>query len=64
MMNSFFSPRYGETVPLICLKCHKRFSGPNPTGRRIFEDIFKRKKRAMCPECGSRRIVRNPWVSF
>jgi len=29
-----------------------------------FEDLFKKKKKAKCPECGSSKVVRNPWVLF
>ena len=57
-------PRYGDPVPLICLKCHKHFVGPNPTGNRYLADIGKKIKRAKCPECGSYRVVRNPWILF
>lgn len=61
---NFVPPRYGELVHLICLKCHKHFIGPNPTGERIFEDLFKKRKKAKCPECGSSKVIRNPWVLF
>ena len=40
---NFMPPRYGELVPLICLKCHKHFVGPNPTGDRSLEDLLKKR---------------------
>ena len=43
---NFMPPRYGELVPLICLKCHKHFVGPNPTGDRSFEDLLKKRKKS------------------
>lgn len=64
MANGFMPPRYGEPVPLVCLKCHKHFIGPNPTGAGIFEGLFNKSKKAKCPACGSTRVVRNPWVLF
>jgi len=64
MAKGFMPPRYGESVPLICLKCHKHFVGPNPTGPRIFDDLFKKTKKAKCPACGSTRVARNPWILF
>jgi len=64
MAKGFMPPRYGESVPLICLKCHKYFVGPNPTGPRIFDDLFKKTKKAKCPACGSTRVARNPWILF
>ena len=44
---NFMPPRYGELVPLICLKCHKHFVGPNPTGDRSFEDLLKKRKKVV-----------------
>ncbi len=64
MQNKFMPPRYGEPVPLICLKCHKTFVGPNPKGPRIFDDLFSKVKRAKCPECGSRKVTRNPFIQY
>lgn len=61
---NFFPPQEGENVPLICLKCHNHFSGPNPSGNSIFEYIFKMKKRTKCPECGSFKVIRNLFVFF
>lgn len=51
---SFMPPRYGEPIPLLCLKCKRMFVGPNPKGSSIFDDIFKKNKRAKCPDCGSK----------
>ena len=62
--HNMIPPKYGDPVPLICLTCHKHFIGPNPSGLRLFDDLFKKVKRAKCPECGSYRVVRNPWVYF
>ena len=64
MTNGVMPPKYGEPVLLICLKCHKRFMGPNPNGLKTFDDLFKKIKRAKCPECGSARVVRDPWVLY
>lgn len=64
MSSGVVPPRYGELVPLICLKCHNHFIGPNPSGPSIPDDILKKIKRAKCPKCGSRRVVRNPWVCY
>lgn len=64
MANGFMPPRYGAPVPLICIKCHKHFVGPNPDGQRIFGDLFRKDKKVKCPECGSVKVVRNPWVLF
>ncbi len=63
MTNNVVPPRHGEPVPLVCLKCHKHFIGPNPDGSKILGNIFK-KTRTKCPECGSRQIVRNPWIQY
>ena len=61
---NFMPPRYGERVHLICLKCHKHFIGPNPTGVRIFEDMFKNIKKAKCSECGSYKVIRDPFIRY
>jgi DNA-directed RNA polymerase subunit RPC12/RpoP len=61
---NFMPPRYGELVPLVCLKCHKHFVGPNPTGESIFEDLFKKRKKAKCPECGSYKVIRDPFIRY
>lgn len=41
---NFMPPRYGEPIPLLCLKCKRMFVGPNPKGFSIFDDMFKKKK--------------------
>ena len=62
MTNSFYPPRHGEMIPLLCMKCKKRFVGPNPQGLRLFDDILKTSKRAQCPQCKSRRVIPDPWI--
>ncbi len=64
MPNNFRPPEYGEPVLLMCLKCHKSFVGPNPSGPKLLYSIFKNVKRAKCPECGSRRVIRNPFIQY
>lgn len=64
MTNNVVPPRKGEPVPLICLKCHHHFVGPNPSGPSFLDDIFKKIKIAKCPKCGSRRVTRNPWINY
>lgn len=65
MQNNFMPPRPGEQVPLICLKCHKNFCGPNPgVTNCLLDRLFSRTKKAKCPECGSSKIVRNPYIHF
>ncbi len=63
MSNSLRPPRYGEQIPLLCLKCNKMFIGPNPHGLRI-EKIFKNQKKTQCPECGSKKVVPNPYLHW
>ena len=64
MPNKFMPPRYGEPVPLICLECHKTFVGPNPSGSKILDGLFTKLKKAKCPECGSRKVARNPMIQY
>lgn len=64
MINNLRPPRHGEPVPLKCLKCNKTFVGPNPDGPRILDGLFSKIKRAKCPECGSRKVVRNPYIQY
>ena len=61
---SFMPPRYGEPIPLLCLKCKRMFVGPNPKGSSIFDDIFKKNKRAKCPDCGSRNVIPHPGIHW
>ena len=64
MINKFMPPRLGEPVPLICLKCHKHFIGPNPSGSRFLDGLFSKTKKAKCPECGSSKVARNPFIQY
>lgn len=64
MTNGFIAPRNGESVTLICLKCRKHFIGPNPIGQINPSDFYKKTEKAKCPECGSRRVARNPWINY
>ena len=57
-------PKKGDPVPLICLKCHNHFVGPNPKGSILFDDLLTMPKRAKCPKCGSYRVVRNPGILY
>lgn len=59
MIIHFYPPRPGETVVLKCLKCHKTFSGSNP-GYRLGKYFNK----VRCPECASRRVVKDPFVFY
>ncbi len=64
MTNNIIPPRKGAPVPLICIKCHHHFIGPNPRGINFLDDILPNSKRAKCPKCGSRRVEQNPWVNY
>ncbi len=64
MGRKFFPPRPGEPVSLICLNCKKIFVGPNPEGWSILGDLLNKSKKAKCPSCGSKKVVRNPWVLY
>lgn len=64
MQNNFMPPRPGDQVPLICLKCHKNFIGPNPSGLSFLDRLFSKTKRAKCPECSSSKVVRNPYILY
>ena len=54
-------PQDGELISLLCLHCNKIFSGPNPKGLALFDQIVKR---PMCPKCGSKRVVPNPFALY
>lgn len=59
---NFMPPRYGEPIPLLCLKCKRMFVGPNPKGFSIFDDMFKKKKNVKSPYCGSKKVIPHPGV--
>ena len=40
------------------------FVGPNPKGSSIFDDIFKKNKRAKCPDCGSKNVIPHPGIHW
>lgn len=57
-------PWPGETVHLLCMKCHHTFMGPCPD-RSGLGDIFKRSvKEANCPKCGSYKVILSPMVRY
>ena len=63
-MQNFHPPREGEQIPLLCLKCKKMFSGPNPGDEKFFGLFHKPAKKAACPNCGSKKVVPHPAVRF
>ncbi len=64
MTNNMIPPKKGAPVPLICLKCHNHFIGPNPSGLSFLDDILEKSKKSKCPKCGSYRVTRNPWINY
>lgn len=64
IMKNVFPPRYGEPIPLLCTECKRMFIGPNPKGTIFFDDFLNLKKRAKCPNCGSKKVVPHPGVHF
>lgn len=62
--NKFIPPRYGEPIPLVCIKCKHRFVGPNPRGSTLFEDIFSKRKKTQCPACGSKKVIPDPFIHW
>lgn len=60
--NNFIPPKYGDPIPLLCIKCKNMFVGPNPQGSKEFIDLFKKNKKAKCPKCGSRSVIPHPGV--
>ena len=61
---SFMPPLYGENIPLLCLKCKQMFVGPNPKGEKLFEAIYKNRKKAKCPNCGNKNVIPHPGVHW
>ena len=46
-MNSFTSPKPGDSVIYVCTKCNKRFSHKIP---KLILGLIK--KQVTCPDCG------------
>lgn len=64
MMNYFVPPKPGERIMLMCINCKKMFFGPNPGHNSPFPFLGKRVKKVKCPECGSKRVIPHPFVSY
>ena len=63
-MRNFYPPREGTPIPLLCTECHKMFVGPNPGVGKVFELFSKPAKKAVCPNCGSKKVVPHPAVRY
>ena len=57
-------PRAGETVHLLCMKCHHTFMGPCPDRGGLDTLLNICVKKAKCPKCGSLRVVLSPLVRY
>lgn len=57
-------PRAGETVYLLCMKCHHTFMGPCPDRGGLGTLLNICVKKAKCPKCGSLRVVLSPLVRY
>ena len=57
-------PTPGDTVVLLCLKCKHSFSGPCPKQNGLGTILSKKIKRTICPKCGSKKVVMNPFVFY
>ena len=63
-MKNFYPPREGTPIPLLCTECKKMFVGPNPRVGKVFAFFSKPEKKAVCPNCGSKKVVPHPAVRF
>lgn len=57
-------PVAGSSVHLMCKKCKHLFVGPCPShsGRPLLSN--KDVKEPVCPQCGSKKIILNPFVHY
>lgn len=56
-------PKAGETVHLLCMKCHHTFMGPCPD-RSGLGALLNICKKAKCPKCGSLRVALSLLVRY
>ena len=53
-------PRAGETVYLLCIKCHHTFMGPCPDRCGLGTLLNICVKKAKCPKCGNYKVILSP----
>ena len=63
MMYNCVPPQAGETIPLLCTKCHHMFLGQNPRGwKGLYLSVPL--KKAKCPKCGSKKVIPYPFIYY
>lgn len=60
-MTKKIMPQEGEAISLLCLDCKNNFLGQNQKGLMFFDRFLKR---PVCPKCGSKRVVPNPFALY
>lgn len=64
MVNSFFPPKPGQRILLLCTRCNSSFYGPNPRTNSPFKLFITNTKTAKCPNCNSRKVVPHPAIQY
>ncbi len=51
-----YKPQPGETIVLLCTECRHNFSGTEPD--------WCKKLKEKCPKCGSKKVIKNPFIYY